>query len=413
IIAMEPINMEKDEIAIDASDDNLESIFKPTELKDAFDELSTDINIGKLFEDESQFAHKKFVNNILLCPYITYDHVDLRNANLHFNNDKARFSFHLNTIENEYNFIFLYLINCVNANTIYKSDNLQSNWYYINSRDQFFNILSISFLKNADETKSIYDLKYLYEEFKKFKVDVLGKYNIEKLRSPNRNKEQYECFSEKKNKNINLKSIHILDLYMNALKSENFNFLFKVFLGFRFMYKIRDIMGIRQKELELIKLLQLIICKFEYFRFSYFNQKEIPFESLDTLISNSQFNETIAVIGILLKYILEVCKLDFNYLKIIEIQSFAFFVAAKYPEIFTESEFFGLIKNNGCSDDGILKQERDSDRNLTHLSFTEDFQIGNFYKMLEEIIMPYDVIFDNDQYLRKYNKKRKFNMKDN
>lgn len=200
---------------------------------------------------------------------------------------------------------------------------------------------------------------------------------------------------------------------MNALNSENFNFLFKVFLGFRFMYKIRNIMGIRQKELEVIKFLQLIICKFEYFRFSHFNQKEIPFESLDTLISNSQFNETIAVIVILSKYILEVCKLDFNYLKIIEIQSFAFFVAAKYPEIFTESEFFDLIKNSDCSDDGILKQERDSDRNLTHLSFTEDFQKGNFNKRLEEIIMPYDVIFDNVQYVRKYNKKRKFNVKDN
>ncbi|KCZ74339.1 hypothetical protein H311_04697, partial [Anncaliia algerae PRA109] len=185
------------------------------------------------------------------------------------------------------------------------------------------------------------------------------------------------------------------------------------FPGVLFAYKILNIKYVVTRKVAAIKLLQLIICKFEAFRSQYFFGNPKNYESLKVLEDNFLFKETVAIIFVIFKGVMEICNCSNTFIEVLEIYSFACFIRAKYPNTFLKIEYFKSIVSLEDSKIEIVKNKKGEHEYLEDLRFLSDFKSSLFYSKLSIIIKPEDLISEYTTKLgnKSTGKRRRMKMK--
>ncbi|KCZ75745.1 hypothetical protein H311_03271, partial [Anncaliia algerae PRA109] len=292
----------------------------------------------------------------------------------------------LNNLEVDYNFHLRFLINKVNIKNKLVNTNRDPIYYDIDAYEEFSNILSTNISCLLLVNDDIIDLRRHIVEFKMYKMLVINKLNIENINikfNYHRNLKTYISKIIKSKKNI-------YDCYIEAFYSKNYIFLTNILPGLNFIHKIR-FQGHNKGNLALIlKYLQLILCKFEVFRRTYFTMTDKIEVGIEDLYLDSNFNDTIAVIGIILKLAMEKCDLSFRNLQVLDVLNFAYFMRAKYNNIYNQSEFMQTLGNINSTQNKSIYLEKDYYGKLMNLYFYKEFEVKHKY-LISEILFSYDV----------------------
>ncbi|KCZ81916.1 hypothetical protein H312_00677 [Anncaliia algerae PRA339] len=291
-----------------------------------------------------------------------------------------------NNLEVDYNFHLRFLINKVNIKNKLVNTSRDPIYYDIGAYEEFSNILStnISYLLLVDD--NIIDLRAYIVAFKMYKTLVINKLNIENINikfNYHRNLKTYIGKIIESQKNI-------YDCYIEAFYSKNYIFLTNILPGLNFIHKIR-FPGHNKGNMALIfKYLQLILCKFEVFRHTFFTMTDKIEVGVEDLYLDSNFNDTIAVIGIILKLAMEKCNLSFKNLQVLDVLNFAYFMRAKYNNMYKRSKFFQALGNINSTQNESIYLEKDCYGELMNLYFYKEFKDGYEY-LISKILSCYDV----------------------
>ncbi|KCZ78512.1 hypothetical protein H311_00457, partial [Anncaliia algerae PRA109] len=132
-----------------------------------------------------------------------------------------------NNLEVDYNFYLRFLINKVNIKNKLVNTNKDPIYYDIGAYEEFSNILSIniSFLLLVND--NIIDLRAYIVEFKKYKILVINKLNIENMNFQLNYHRNLKIYIDK----IIEPQKNIFDSYIEALYSKNYIFLTNILPG--------------------------------------------------------------------------------------------------------------------------------------------------------------------------------------
>ncbi|KCZ78630.1 hypothetical protein H311_00330, partial [Anncaliia algerae PRA109] len=266
--------------------------------------------------------------------------------------DDAKYINYIKIIENDNFFSFYLLINSVNRN----NKNLKDHILYLKREfNEFYGIMSEKYLSEQIITNHEDQLFYLCDEFFKFEKWINETYNLKNLNITTTTSNHYASYVKILRKNDNFHEINILKMYVDVLNSDNYKILFQLIPGFNFIKKIENITSVKSQIVLTIRYLQLIIMKFETFRFNYFYKSKIRMIDLEYLSSNDDFKETIAIITTLYKKIILLCDNTTNIIELFNVYSFLLFVRAKYNEIFQKLNLSEAAFSVDFNEDDILK----------------------------------------------------------
>ncbi|KCZ78511.1 hypothetical protein H311_00456, partial [Anncaliia algerae PRA109] len=111
---------------------------------------------------------------------------------------------------------------------------------------------------------------------------------------------------------------------------------------------------------------------------------------VEDLYLDSNFNDTIAVIGIILKLAMEKCNLSFKNLQVLDVLNFAYFMRAKHNNIYNQSEFMQTLGNINSTQNKSIYLEKDCYGKLMNLRFYKEYKVKYKY-LISEILNSYDV----------------------
>ncbi|KCZ81187.1 hypothetical protein H312_01397 [Anncaliia algerae PRA339] len=269
--------------------------------------------------------------------------------------DIAKYINYIRIIENDNFFSFSLLINSVNRNM----KNLKNHYNFIlhlqPGFDEFYGIMSKKYLSEEIIRNQEHELFHLCDEFFKFEKWITETYNLKNLDITTTTSNHYESYVRILRKNDNFQKINILKMYVDVLNSDNYKLLFQLIPGFNFIKKIENITSVKSQIVLTIRYLQLIIMKFETFRFNHLYKNKILMIDLEYLFSNDDFKETIAIITNLYKKIILLCKNTTNILEMSNVYSFLLFVRAKYNEIFQKLNLSEAAFSVDFNEDDTIK----------------------------------------------------------
>lgn len=133
---------------------------------------------------------------------------------------------------------------------------------------------------------------------------------------------------------------------------------------------------------KIIFYLQLIICKFEVFRFNYFYGRTINREDLEKLYQYPEFNEMVAVISIIFKKLMGKCDILPNISLALEFYSFSHFLRIKHLNLFKEHIELEAFLNSNFSQNKYLDSEKDEQGYVNKLLFTTDFSSSRLFQTI-------------------------------
>ncbi|KCZ75450.1 hypothetical protein H311_03574, partial [Anncaliia algerae PRA109] len=256
--------------------------------------------------------------DINLFDYVSINKLYQKNDCICAEEDRKKFIKCLNMIENDYYITFIYLVNNVNRTRKYCSNNMKHNIYYNHDDDIFYNTMNTYLIKKVITNDICDNLNVIFKEYERMKENLFKLYNIDGIKSISKYFDHDISYIANKNSKKSKLSESILDLYIKMFFSENYIFLSKVSLGLNFINEVKRVEKICKYKVQIIKLLQIIICKFEAFRSNHFYHHQVQSNSFEDLKGNIQFNETILTINIMFKLILEICDVSFNILNVLE-----------------------------------------------------------------------------------------------
>ncbi|KCZ77635.1 hypothetical protein H311_01351, partial [Anncaliia algerae PRA109] len=256
-------------------------------------------------------------------------------------------------IEHEYIFDLSYIINKVN-----KSHNIRrrigdSGCINCLAYIEFYFNLSAPYEQNSEKIYLENKFEMLHHEFRKFKNWIRIQYRIEDIEITNNYSKKYDEILSKLKEKIVTDSQNILSHCTSLFTSNNLDFLFKVLPGLNFLHFTKNIKP-KSLSVKILLYLQLLICKFEIFRFAYTYESKKIAECLENLYKNQQFNETIAIMGVILKRILEYTSVHSKTLDILELLNFAYFVRAKYNDIYNQTYILKSIGDYNFFQSNVL-----------------------------------------------------------
>ncbi|KCZ80676.1 hypothetical protein H312_01932, partial [Anncaliia algerae PRA339] len=126
--------------------------------------------------------------------------------------------------------------------------------------------------------------------------------------------------------------------------SDNYKLLLQILPGLELFFLMEIEIKFKKDKAFLIRYLQLIILKFEIFRFRFFNITSNVDANLNTLHSNADFNEMVAILSALSQRLYEIFKL-YEYLEILEYLNFILFIRAKFSDIYEQYNLDQEYKN--------------------------------------------------------------------
>ncbi|KCZ75662.1 hypothetical protein H311_03356, partial [Anncaliia algerae PRA109] len=175
--------------------------------------------------NENNFLLDSNKNTIFLYPFVPSEGSEVFEDQIQSNNEASRFAYSIYLIDKKYSFMLVHLINHLNKNSQLKTS---ENHYFSNVlKDLTHFIITKNIIKESLEIKSINDLESLYEEFRTFKSIIWKTYSIGAIIGTHSYKTHYKNFLDAKNKDIKKSEEEVLQLYIDAFNSENYNFLSK------------------------------------------------------------------------------------------------------------------------------------------------------------------------------------------
>ncbi|KCZ74797.1 hypothetical protein H311_04235, partial [Anncaliia algerae PRA109] len=262
---------------------------------------------------------------------------------------------------------------------------------------EFHDFLKIYFQDSMSAPTS-FDILEFYDRYFIYKIWIFDNFKLMKLEGRSKYRENYIKYIDhcKKNSISNEKSL--LEFYIRIFDSENYNFLFKIIPYFSLIHRIKDITGI-YFVVSSIKLIQLIICRIEAFRFDYFNRNMIEDKDINELYLDQRFNETILIICILFRKLMAFCNVSEDSKLVFEVYNFIYFLKSQYYQYFISSNILKSIAYDNPFENKILGYKMDNLGNLIDLDFTKKIKDLDIYKIIRSKInddlsksIPLDVV---------------------
>ncbi|KCZ77525.1 hypothetical protein H311_01460, partial [Anncaliia algerae PRA109] len=190
-------------------------------------------------------------------------------------NNMDMFNIYLNSVEFENKIFFNYLMNSVNKLHKDLRVSVRSSIYAKNAYNEFFTTLCEKYTNlqiNIDEKNHLEEVKmdfqiflnWIYENYNLKAVE--NKYNSSRICSKYLNVLRiYGSFTEK----------DLINVHIEALKSNRYKLLLKIIPGLSILLKINfenEMQGVR---LQIMRYIQLIILRFEVFKFFHYNNMDI------------------------------------------------------------------------------------------------------------------------------------------
>ncbi|KCZ81579.1 hypothetical protein H312_01034 [Anncaliia algerae PRA339] len=177
---------------------------------------------------------------------------------------------------------------------------------------------------------------------------------------------------------------------------KNFNIIFKIIPEFILVseLKVMSIQLSQKKKLAALRICQLILCKFEVFIYEYLSDKQIKEVDLVNLQSNEAYNETVAIIGLLLNELLILMKS--SYLHELEILNFIYFIRAKYHEYYIKLVDLQFVYNIHLQVEKNSSGDNSYEANAVQIFLTDNFKQSLFYEIYQDIKNRENSCVDNE-----------------
>ncbi|KCZ81616.1 hypothetical protein H312_00940 [Anncaliia algerae PRA339] len=241
---------------------------------------------------------------------------------------------YIKALENDQSLLYHYIINLMiksDGVPICCSNSLFNSLTY----ELFFDTLREKYIIK-ENTQNINEFDILYEDFFEFEKLMATKLNLKNLINKENYRYEYNRLCTVKDVRFSCDEKVLLKYFVTIFTSENYIILFKIIPGFNILLSIYKYnMGIKNIII-IARFFQAIIWKFESFRYNFFKQNEISNINLKNLYYNEEFNETITIISIMFGKILSILNLPQNFINLLEIYNFIFFIRAKYNDIYME-----------------------------------------------------------------------------
>ncbi|KCZ82351.1 hypothetical protein H312_00009 [Anncaliia algerae PRA339] len=343
-------------------------------------EINETIN-PNIFTAKYNFLKQPHHNKIYFCPYKTFSVRDSRKFKKDYNN----FDEYINHVAEDISIDLIHLINSFNEKNkirFYKSQNSFINT--LCATREFHDFLKIYFQDSMSPPTS-FDILEFYDRYFIYKIWIFDNFKLMKIEGGSKYRENYIKYIDyfKKNSITNEKSL--LEFYIEIFDSENYNFLFKIIPYFSLIHRIKDITG-KYFVVSSIKLIQLIICRIEAFRFDYFNRNMIEDKDINELYLDQRFNETILIICILFRKLMAFCNVSEDLKLVFEVYNFIYFLRSQYYQYFTSSKIFKSIAYDNPFENKILGYKMDNLGNLIDLDFTKKIKDLDIYKIIRSKI---------------------------
>ncbi|KCZ82421.1 hypothetical protein H312_00079 [Anncaliia algerae PRA339] len=345
--------------------DNLSSIsLNETNISEPVDSIeaqesssfSGTCNLIRTLKIDKIIQNEEIYRNQILRPYNSKNYGNAELYRQPTNDMLKRRLNHFKIIEIDYSLTFTYLINSViKKHKDYRKTNCDYSSFVLKFQE-FVDILSGKFEiipQNVQDKNNLYVLHDEFDRFVKWVKLTHGIHNLYEIKNINHHIKVYKELYNQRLQNEN----DILDLYLDLFKSPNYNILLRVIPGFNLIYNIKGHISSKTCLIDFIELLQLIICKFEHFRFNHFAINEKQELSLQELHCNSDFNFTISIICIIYREILYTCLHSFEQMIAFENIYFLYFLRAYCNEIYVRLNLDRYFINLNFKEEDLLKKE--------------------------------------------------------
>ncbi|KCZ80103.1 hypothetical protein H312_02507 [Anncaliia algerae PRA339] len=302
---------------------------------------------------------------------------------------------HFQTIEKENGIYFICVVNEINSKN--KLQRLSSGKKFrnsINAYNEFYSILSKNYTTTIVEINSETKYNLLFDEYIEFKNWAILNFNIFKIdisRGGFSKLKTYKTFSKSK------RATDIINLIIQIFESENYRILFDIIPCLRLLKILKTKTSIISP-LKIIKYLQLIICKFEIFRYILFLNNRTREVGWKILSENSKFNETAAIICLILHRILFNVRIPNINLEVLEIYSFFYFLKAHSIGFIYLLPVIEIFCHRSIVENNYLQLNTDDLENLIGLNFSKEFQDMEVYKLFKRKFMEYIGVLPKKQY---------------
>ncbi|KCZ76822.1 hypothetical protein H311_02174, partial [Anncaliia algerae PRA109] len=301
---------------------------------------------------------------------------------------------HFQIIEKENEIYFICVVNEINSKNklqrLSKGKNFRNG---INAYNEFYSILSKNYTTTVIEINSETKYNLLFDEYIKFKNWAILNFNIFKIDMSNGGfckLKTYKIFSRFK------KASDIINFNIQIFESENYRILSDIIPCLRLLEILKTKTSIISP-LKIIKYLQFIICKFEIFRYKLFlknKSREVDWKSLS---ENSNFNETAAIICLILHRILFNVRIPNINLEVLEIYSFFYFLKAHSIGFIYLLPVIEIFCHRSILENNYLQLNTDDLKNLIGLNFSKEFQDMEVYKLYKRKFMEYTEVLLKNQ----------------
>ncbi|KCZ78654.1 hypothetical protein H311_00310, partial [Anncaliia algerae PRA109] len=303
-----------------------------------------EINYVGLSAKEHNIKGNMVKNRNILLPFKFQKNCGVRDKLQGYHGENIKLINYLMNVQDEYEISFIFIINCVNINhkTLqYRS--LDGGPMY-SGFSEFIEFSSKKYERTLEQNDHANDLGKIYREFEKFKKWVKTIYNIEGIEYKRNVARSYKFYNDFLNRIKPNNGIGIYKSHDSIIFSDNYRLLLQILPGVRLFFFLKKNMNSKKKEAFLVRYLQLIILKFEIFRFNYFNNTSNIDADLNTLHSNTDFNEMVAILSVLSQRLYETFEL-YECLEILEYLNFILFIRAEFSHIYEQYNLDQEYKN--------------------------------------------------------------------
>ncbi|KCZ75805.1 hypothetical protein H311_03208, partial [Anncaliia algerae PRA109] len=255
-----------------------------------------------------EYYHISLKKYLVMLPQETfmnkYEFDDTENANEEIINYKDDFAIYISLVENDIHCLFLHIIKCMKGvcflkNSIYlKYDHMRTM-----AINEFYTILSESYDRDLSDIKKISSLGLLYSEYMNYQSWLFEVFAIDNHRTKKSASNEFKSYLDIM-ENIKAKESNVLEFYAKIFYTKNYRIIRNILPCFNLIDRIKIDKDDNYQNVKIIRYIQLIICKFEAFRYKYYNENPIEEVNIQYLYKHPEFNETLLIMNIYLKKIL-------------------------------------------------------------------------------------------------------------
>ncbi|KCZ79725.1 hypothetical protein H312_02872, partial [Anncaliia algerae PRA339] len=179
---------------------------------------------------------------------------------------------------------------------------------------------------------------------------------------------------------------NIFDFYIAIFESENYSFLKEILPCFNLLHVIKTPCKFRSNVIYAIRYLQIIICKIEVFRYTYFQKSGVTEININDLDRNQEFNEMIATVHYIFGKMVSNFAVSMNTLEVLEVFNFIYFIKAKNNDFYVDCPFLKNMITPTLSNNGNLLKIYNENEKIVNLEFSNTCRNGILCNTVREAL---------------------------